>query len=301
MRKLLGLSFVCLLMTAALYGQTTTITGTVMDPTGAVVPAASITITNIATGAQRATVSDSQGRYTISQVVPGSYKVSAKASGFAEAAIAKVDLLVNQPATIPIKFEKVGSTSETVQVEAAADQVNTTDASIGNAIGTQAIIQMPMFARNVAGLLAFQPGVTSFGSFGAQNLDFRSGSVNGGKSDQSNITLDGVDVGDQNTRQAFTSVLRVTLDSVEEFRTVTSNGDAATGRGSGADVALVTKSGTNEFHGSALRVSPRHGDGSQQLLQQSLRRTRGSAADQHFRRFRRRPDQEEQGVLLPQL
>ncbi len=250
MRKLLGLSFVCLLMTAALYGQTTTITGTVMDPTGAVVPAASITITNIATGAQRATVCDSQGRYTISQVVPGSYKVSAKASGFAEAAIAKVDLLVNQPATIPIKFEKVGSTSETVQVEAAADQVNTTDASIGNAIGTQAIIQMPMFARNVAGLLAFQPGVTSFGSFGAQNLDFRSGSVNGGKSDQSNITLDGVDVGDQNTRQAFTSVLRVTLDSVEEFRTVTSNGDAATGRGSGADVALVTKSGTNEFHGS---------------------------------------------------
>ena len=250
MRKLLGLSFVCLLMTAALYGQTTTITGTVMDPTGAVVPAASITITNIATGAQRATVSDSQGRYTISQVVPGSYKVSAKASGFAEAAIAKVDLLVNQPATIPIKFEKVGSTSETVQVEAAADQVNTTDASIGNAIGTQAIIQMPMFARNVAGLLAFQPGVTSFGSFGAQNLDFRSGSVNGGKSDQSNITLDGVDVGDQNTRQAFTSVLRVTLDSVEEFRTVTSNGDAATGRGSGADVALVTKSGTNELHGS---------------------------------------------------
>ena len=250
MRKLLGLSFVCLLMTAALYGQTTTITGTVMDPTGAVVPAASITITNIATGAQRATVCDSQGRYTISQVVPGSYKVSAKASGFAEAAIAKVDLLVNQPATIPIIFEKVGSTSETVQVEAAADQVNTTDASMGNAIGTQAIIQMPLFARNVAGLLAFQPGVTSFGSFGAQNLDFRNGSVNGGKSDQSNITLDGVDVEDQNDTPAFTSVLRVTLDSVEEFRTMTSNGDAAIGRGSGARLALVTKSGTNEFHGS---------------------------------------------------
>jgi len=109
---------------------------------------------------------------------------------------------------------------------------------------------MPMYARNVAGLLAFQPGVTSFGSFGVADLDFRSGAVNGGKADQSNITLDGADCVDQNTRKAFTCVLRVTLDSVEEFRSVTQNGDAATGRGSGADIQLVTKSGTNDFHGS---------------------------------------------------
>ena len=245
-----GLVFLLTLLAVSLFGQTTSITGTVADPSGAVIPNASVTITNTATGAQRTTVADSQGRYTISQVTPGTYRLVAKASGFADAAIANLELLVNQPATVPITFEKVGSTMQTVEVEAAAEQVNTTDASIGNAISSQAIIEMPMFARNVAGLLAFQPGVTSFGSFGAQNLDFRSGSVNGGKSDQSNITLDGVDVADQNTRQAFTSVLRVTLDSVEEFRTVTSNGDAATGRGSGADVALVTKSGTNELHGS---------------------------------------------------
>lgn len=161
-----------------------------------------------------------------------------------------VQLLVNQPATVPIVFAKLGSTNQTVTVEAAATQVNTTDASLGNAINNQAIIEMPMYARNVAGLLAFQPGVTSFGSFGQQDLDLRSGSVNGGKSDQSNISLDGADVADQNTRQAFTSVLRVTLDSVEEFRTVTTNGDVATGRGSGADIQLVTKSGTNGFHGS---------------------------------------------------
>jgi hypothetical protein len=250
MRKLLGLILLSLLLTALSYGQTTSITGTVTDPSGAVVPSAVVSITNLATGAQRTTTTDDQGRYTLSQVTPGTYKLTATAAGFAETAIASIELLVNQPATVPIKFSKIGSTTETVQVEAAAEQVNTTDASIGNAISTQAIIEMPMYARNVAGLLAFQPGVTSFGSFGAQNLDFRSGSVNGGKSDQSNITLDGVDVGDQNTRQAFTSVLRVTLDSVEEFRTVTSNGDAATGRGSGADVALVTKSGTNDLHGS---------------------------------------------------
>src|SRR5438067_9089112 len=127
MRKLTGLVFLFLVLAAALFGQTTLITGTVMDPSGAVVPSASITITNIATGAQRTAESDSQGRYTISQVTPGTYRLTAKASGFSEAAINKVELLVNQPATVPITFEKVGSTMTTVEVEAAAEQVNTTD------------------------------------------------------------------------------------------------------------------------------------------------------------------------------
>lgn len=250
MKIMAGLLFVLLFAAAGLFAQTTSLTGTVTDPTGAVIPSASITIVNAQTGAQREVMSDNQGRYTIQQITPGTYQLTAKATGFADEVINNVELLVNQPATIPITFEKVRATATSVQVEAAAVQVNTTDASLGNAINNQAIIEMPMYARNVAGLLAFQPGVTSFGSFGAQNLDFRSGAVNGGKSDQSNISLDGVDVNDQNTRQAFTSVLRVTLDSVEEFRTTTTNGDSATGRGSGADVALVTKSGTNEFHGS---------------------------------------------------
>ena len=156
---------------------------------------------------------------------------------------------------MPIVFSKIGSTTTTVMVEAAATQVNTTDASLGNVIASEAIVELPMYARNIVGLLASQPGVTIFGSAGqgangTNNLDSRSGSVNGGKSDQANVTLDGADVNDQNARTAFTTVLRVTPDSVEEFRSTTTNGDAATGRGSGADVALVTKSGTNQFHGS---------------------------------------------------
>src|SRR5262249_61688671 len=113
------------------------------------------------------------------------YKLTAKATGFSDLVIEKLELLVNQPATIPIAFEKIGATATSIQVEAAASQVNTTDASLGNALNNQQIIEMPMFARNVAGLLAFQPGVTSFGSFGAEtgqvgNQDYRSGSVNGG-------------------------------------------------------------------------------------------------------------------------
>ena len=237
-----------LLSAAGLLGQTTSVTGTVTDPSGSVVPSASITLISTDTGAQRVTASDSQGRYTVTQVPPGKYKITAKASGFAEAVINDIELLVSQPATIDVKFEKLGSTTETVQVEATAISVNTTDASLGNAINNNVIIEMPSYARNVVSLLAFQPGVTSFSSNGT--VGSNDGAVNGGKPDQGYVSLDGADVMDQNARQAFTSVLRVTLDSVEEFRTTTTNGDAATGRGSGADVRLVTKSGTNQIHGS---------------------------------------------------
>jgi hypothetical protein len=248
MRTLVGISTLSLLLAAGLFAQATYVTGSVIDPSGAAIPSASITLTNTETGLQRNTVSDSQGRYTIPQVPPGIYRIDARASGFAEAVINNIELLVNEPATIEVKFEKVGSTTTTVQVEAAATLVNTTDASLGNAIDNNVIIQMPSYARNVVGLLAFQPGVTSFSSGGT--IGSNDGAVNGGKPDQGYVSLDGADVMDQNARQAFTSVLRVTLDSVEEFRSTTTNGDAATGRGSGADVQLVTKSGTNAYHGS---------------------------------------------------
>ena len=249
MQKFSGILCLFLFSTAVMFGQVTSLNGTVTDPAGSVVPNVAINIHNTQTGLERDTKTDSQGRYTLADVAPGTYKLTAKASGFSESVINNLELLVNQPATVTVKLE-IGSTSTSVSVEAVATEVNTVDASIGNAIGTQAIVEMPMYARNVAGLLAFQPGVTSFGSFGAAALDYRSGAVNGGKSDQSAISLDGADVGDQNARTAFTTVLRVTLDSVEEFRTVTTNGDTTAGRGSGADIQLVTKSGTNELHGS---------------------------------------------------
>src|SRR5205823_10795928 len=110
----------------------------------------------------------------------------------------------------------------------------------------------PFEARNVVGLLALQPGVTFLREPdpGALN-DYRSGAVNGGKSDQANVTLDGVDVNDQQNRSAFTSVLRVTLDSVQEFRTITTNAGAEYGHSSGAQVSLISKSGGNIVHGSA--------------------------------------------------
>jgi len=255
MRNGFGVFLLALLFAAVGFSQTTSLTGSVADLTGALVPGAKLTLRSSATGIERNVVADSAGRYLIPLLPPGTYNLTAQAPGFADEAVNNIELQVNEPGTLNVVFQKVGDTKTTVSVEAAAVMVNTTDASLGNVINNQAITELPMYGRNIVGLLASQPGVTLFGSpgqgsNGTNNLDSRSGSVNGGKSDQANVTLDGVDVNDQNARAAFTSVLRVTVDSVEEFRSQTSNFDAGSGRGSGADVALVTKSGTNDFHGS---------------------------------------------------
>ena len=125
------------------------------------------------------------------------------------------------------------------------------DASIGNSFDETQVRDIPLEGRNVPDLLSLQAGVVYTGNrIGDKDQDTRNGAVNGARSDQSNTTLDGVDVNDQSNGYAFTSVLPVTQDSVQEFRVTTTNYGADQGQGSGAQVALVTKSGTNFFHGS---------------------------------------------------
>jgi hypothetical protein len=243
---------VCLIAIAAFGQSLSSVGGIVKDPSGAVLPVAKITLFNAATGAQRNEVSDSQGRYRFSQVQPGTYRISAQASGFTDLVVNNVELLVNTPATVDLSFEKVGTVVSSVSVASEAAQINTEDASIGNAVGGKVITELPFESRNVVGLLAIQPGVTYLGEPSATgSLDARSGAVDGGKPDQGNVTLDGVDVNDQQNRTAFTSVLRVTLDSVQEFRTTTTNAGAEFGHSSGAQVSLLTRSGTNVVHGAA--------------------------------------------------
>jgi hypothetical protein len=246
MKRLVSI-WLCLAWAVVAFAQSTTsLTGTVTDPTGAVIPNATITVENVDTGLKRSTTTDATGSYSFPQMPPGLYRVTAAAAGFRTTTIPDVRLLVNNPATLNIRME-VGQITETVAVTAEAVQVNTTDASIGNAIGTKPVVELPLNARNIISLLAAQPGVVFTRE---DDTDSRNGAVNGGKSDQANVTLDGVDVNDQMDRYAFTSVLRVTPDSVQEFRVTTLNANADQGRTSGAQVALVTKSGTNELHGS---------------------------------------------------
>jgi len=240
----------CILIAASCFtafGQAlTSLSGTISDATGSVAPNVTVIIEDASRGVNRTAASDETGRYSFLQILPGKYRLTARAVGFADVVVENLELQVNSPATVNVSL-RVREVTETVTVSAEAIQVNTTDASLGNAIGTREILQAPLYLRNVVGLLAFQPGVTSFNE---NTSDNRNGSVNGGRADQANITLDGIDVNDHHSRRAFTSVVRVSLDSVSEFRTTTSNAGADQGRTSGAEIALVTKSGTNERHGS---------------------------------------------------
>ncbi len=234
------------------YSQSGSLSGTVTDASGAVIPGAEITVTNEANGLQRNLLSDGQGLYMFAQLPPGAYTLSAIQPGFQSVIVEGVTLLVNTHVEIPVTFE-VAALTDSVTVSAPPEQINTTDASVGTAFGTRPISQLPLNARNPAGLLSLQAGVTFISADpldAKRAADIRNGSVNGAQSDQSNVTLDGVDVNDQNGRTPFTSVLRNTLDSIQEFRVVTTAANADQGRASGAQVSLVTKSGTNEIHGS---------------------------------------------------
>jgi hypothetical protein len=231
--------------------STTSVRGTVTDKSGAMIAGAKVTLSNPQRGFEWSTTTSPAGAYEFLQLTPATYTLTIEAPGFRKSVQTNVELLVNTPATLNATLQ-VGALSETIEVSAEGSIVNTTDASIGNAFSEHQVKELPLEGRNVPDLLTLQAGVTYTGNRPDINKDndTRSGSVNGARSDQSNITLDGVDVNDQGSGYAFTSVLPVTLDSVEEFRVTTSNYNADQGRSSGAQVALVTKSGTNTIHGS---------------------------------------------------
>ena len=242
------LSSTCLLA----QGNTTALSGTVTDATGAVISGADVSISNAASGSRQNTQTTSKGEFSFEQIQPGTYQVQVVANGFTKQE-EKVELLVSTPAKLTFKLT-VGSTEQTVTVETNLAEVNTTDATLGKAFDPEQVANLPYLANNVTYLLSLQPGVLALDS-GAQtgglNQDTRTGIVNGARQDQTNITLDGVDNNDQIFGYAFNGALRSTRDSVEEFRVTTTNANADAGRSSGAQVSLVTKSGTNIMHGSA--------------------------------------------------
>ena len=137
----------------------------------------------------------------------------------------------------------------TINVTASPPALNTNDASMGTAFDSATIEALPV-EGDIPDLLSLQPGVLYLGLHDDQTHDSRSGATAGARSDQNNSTLDGLDNNDQAHGYAFTGVLRSTLDSVEEFRVTTSGYNADTGRSSGAQINILTKSGTNQFHGS---------------------------------------------------
>ena len=232
--------------------------GTVVDKTGAAVPEATVTVTDRATNASRNTKTNNAGEFSFAQLNPGDYRVEITKDGFKKYIEAKVTILVATPTSLDIQLE-LGTVSQQVIVEsAAAPALNTEDATVGNPFAEDEVKSLPFLARNVVNLLTLQPGVVTTGNSNTDKLamgslgglDPRDGAVDGVRGNQTNVTVDGIDANDWQNQAAFTSALPITLDSVQEFRVTTTNANATDGIVGGAQVALVTKSGTNDFHGN---------------------------------------------------
>lgn len=217
------------------------ITGVVSDPSGAVVPGVSITLTNSLTGVSYKAVTNNEGSYTIANVAPGpGYKISFTAPGFEISVVTGLYLNVNSTRTQNTKLT-LGTSQQTVQVSASGQDVtlNTTDASVGNSFEVAYLNDLPIQNRdNPSALFYQQPGVTL------------SGSVTGARTDQTNVTVDGNLANDPATGQFGAIVGRAPVDSVQEFSGLVADPTANAGQGGGGQFELVTKSGTNSFHGN---------------------------------------------------
>ncbi|MEP7270230.1 MAG: TonB-dependent receptor [Acidobacteriota bacterium] len=235
-------TFFVLALASTTFAQTGTssVRGAIADSQGQAVAGASVTLKNEGRNFSRATTSDSNGAYAFVAIPPSVYVIEIEAKGFKKSVSTDVKTLVDTASTFDIRLE-VGSISEVVTVSSAGDlTINTQDASLGTAITNQQIVELPIADRNPATLLTLQAGVT------------KEGYVAGARSDQSNITLDGVDINEAQTNSLSSPVLRLNSEAIEEFRVTTSNANASQGRSSGAQISLITKGGTNDFRGAAF-------------------------------------------------
>jgi len=249
------LSLFCMGIAQAQTG-TTSVRGTITDKSGGAIVGAKVTIKDASLSIERTAITGNTGQYEFLGLPPGTYDLIVEKQDFQRYLQSNVQLLVNSPATQDVLMQ-VGSSTQTVEVSTELERLNTTDASLGVAFSERQVKDLPLEAGNVPELLSLQAGVAYTGNRQDINkdLDTRNGSVNGARSDQSNITLDGVDVNADTKGYAFDSVLPITQDSVQEFRVTTSNYNADEGRSSGAQVALVTKGGTNNFHGTFFETN----------------------------------------------
>ena len=242
--KIFPLLFVLLISAQLMRAQdVASMTGAVTDATGAVIPGTLVTLSNPSTGVSYTQTTDNLGSYRFLSVPPNpGYKVTFAHAGFTTQVVSDITLNVATTRTQNARLA-VGGTSQTVQVSAGSDIVtlDTTDSAIGNNIDVEALNDLPVYDRStgIATLFVQQPGVDSF-----------QGAVTGARIDQSSVTVDGLDVNDIAAGGTFSIIATAPVDSVEQFTGTVAGLVSSVGTGSGADFALVTKSGTNKFHGN---------------------------------------------------
>src|SRR5438309_6151932 len=244
----------CCTMQVMLADVTGRISGSVKDPTGAVVPGAHITATGIQTGIRRETASDSQGFFSFPSLPVGQYELTVRANGFKDFRQTGLNLDVNTALTVEVPLE-LGEATQEVTVNAATVQVETTNTQMGEVISGSKMTTVPLNGRSYTDLLALQPGVApvSSGQYGALAVsgDLNPGvlSVSGQRESANGFMVNGGDVKEGTYMGA---AIIPNLDSIAEFRIITNNFDAEYGNYSGGQINVVTKSGSNNFHGSGF-------------------------------------------------
>ncbi len=242
-----------LLFSALIHAQTSStgaIVGRVTDPSGAAVPQATINLLNMSTNASQVAVTNQQGEYSFPTVAPGRYQVTTTAAGFSVAVVSGTNVEVNTSSTINFSL-KLGAVTQTAEVSASTAQVQlqTTDASIGDVVGSTPLQHLPTRLRQAQELTFLQPGTTP------ANGSDSGGSVAGAVNDQTTFTLDGIDITDNSTNSTVDSdhgarpVLLVSVEAIDEFRVAVANSNSTFSRASGGNVTLIGKSGSNAFHG----------------------------------------------------
>jgi hypothetical protein len=246
-----ALALFCLLSSTLLFAQSTggRLIGRVSDPSGAVLAGVRVTLVNEATGVTQQSVSNDSGDYVLPQVPVGSYRVEFDRAGFKKNVRADVNVDLNQILTLNTVMQ-IGETKETVEVTSEAPLVDTTSTQLGAVMDSHQVSNLPLNARDTYQLLQLQPGVQGVGGSDLFYGSNQAGavSVNGGRGRSNNFNVNG---GDGNDLFVNSPAIQPTPDSIAEFRVLSNTFDAEYGRNSGAVINVVTKSGTNKWHGSA--------------------------------------------------
>src|SRR6476661_3966799 len=254
--RAIGLAVLFFTSAAPGFAQTATsavVLGTVSDPHGGVIPDTSVDLINPATNETKTVKTNQSGQYVFPSTVPGTYTLRFTKQGFATTNIGNVVVNVAKSYTYDVQLE-IKSGAEVVEVTAEARaELQTTDSVIGNAVGGTALLHLPTLQRDSRELLTLQPGSTPYETSNGGGFGDSGGTVAGARSDQNAFNLDGIDVTDNVIAGGGNQVpiIPIGVESLDEFRVGITNNNATFGRASGGQINLVSKSGTNRFHGSA--------------------------------------------------
>ena len=258
MKNIVSSLAACVILTALGFNasaQTAQLTGTVSDASGAVIPNAKVTATNVATGVPRATITNSSGNYLITALLPGNYQITTEAVGFKQTIQGPVKFEVDQVARIDFVLE-VGASRETIDVSANAVLLDSATSTVGTVIENQQVADLPLNGRDPISLLALSPGIRLQSGFGgllsagstAQSGAWSGFSFDGGIAGANPVLVEGLSL---DILQMNLPSYVPPLEATQEFRAMTDTFSAEYGRSTGGVINFSVKSGTNQLHGSA--------------------------------------------------